>query len=94
MRISTVLKVVAMILILAVPVIILGSREHNTEQVCFDKNGDVIFYASMFSPSKPPVIELTENIYKIKETNEKIYGTCKVIWSSYKPKGRQYWESE
>ena len=71
-------------------------QPYNTEQVCFDDDGSVLFYAQGFSPNsdKVPVIRLTEGVYKIRESSEKLYADCTFTWGANKPKGREYWETK
>jgi hypothetical protein len=65
---------------------------YNTEQVCFDKKGKIVFYAKKFNPNETPAIQLNENTYMIMATGERINATCKWSWGASPPKGRYYWE--
>lgn len=65
--------------------------EYNTEVVCFDNSGDIVFYETRFPPSDPPIRNLTGDIYKVVSTGKKLYGHCKIYWGTKPPKGREYW---
>ncbi len=67
----------------------------NTETVCFDDDGDVIFYASGYEANNSdegrPLIHLSGEVYRIKKTGEKLYGRCKSSHGTQPPKGVEYY---
>ena len=67
--------------------------DYNTEQVCFNQQGEVIFYASGFRPGDSPILKLTEDKWKVLSTGKIMYATCRGSWGSSKPRGREYWEA-
>ena len=66
---------------------------HNTETVCFDDEGNVIFYASGYKPNTDdhPLIQLTEDMYRIRETGEVLHAQCRISWGTRPPKGVEYY---
>lgn len=72
--------------------IIVHPQPYNTEQVCFNDEGGIVFYSSGFKPSETPVVNINGKKYKNIETGETINGTCKWSWGVNKPKGYDYWK--
>ena len=71
----------------------LGRSPWNTETVCFYPSGKIAFYAKGYHPSSTPLIALSQGVYLVKETREKIYvASCKGSWGVVAPKGREYYE--
>lgn len=67
---------------------------YNTELICFSESGEIVFYAQGHNPSESPVVGLTEGVYKLVETGEKLVAaSCRSIWSANKPKGEAYWST-
>jgi len=71
---------------------------YNTETVCFDDNGSIILYASGYKPGTcddcgNPIIHISGDKYKIRETGELIEAACRSIWGVNPPRGREYWET-
>ena len=65
----------------------------NTEQVCFNSDGEIVFYAKGFEPEDPPLILLTDGVYKNTINSNTIKCNCRYSWGTRKPKGRKYWEA-
>ena len=72
--------------------IIVHPHPYNTEQVCFDDDGNIVFYASGYSSSEIPVVHINGKKYKNVETNETVDGECRSSWGVNKPKGYDYWK--
>ena len=72
--------------------LIVHPQPYNTEQVCFDDGGKIIFYASGFKPSETPVVHVAGKKYKNIESGETLKGECRWTWGVNKPKGYDYWE--
>ena len=74
----------------------LSTGPYNTEVVCFDKDGQVVFYASGYKPSEAthPLIPLSDGVYRVKKTGEKIFAQCKGTWGVNSPKGELYWRGK
>ena len=66
---------------------------YNTEQVCFDDSGEIVFYASGFNPNETPMVRIIDGVYKDAKTGEKLNATCRWSWGANPPKGREHWES-
>ncbi len=75
-------------------VVIVHDYPYNTEQVCFDKDGKVVFYAQGFSPNsdQTPARKLTEGVYRIVATDQVIKADCRWSWGAGSPRGREYYE--
>jgi len=71
---------------------LLGSV-NNTEQVCFNQGGGIIFYASGFPPGRPRMMELTKNVYKDTVTGKSLKADCRYHWTAKAPKGVAHWEA-
>ena len=69
-------------------------HQYNTEQVCFNDDGEVIFYASGFKPSDAPVVHIAGAKYKNTENKQALKGKCKSTWGVSQPKGYDYWETK
>ena len=66
---------------------------YNTEQVCFNDEGEIAFYAQGFDPSKTPVVGIAPKTFKILATGKKLDAVhCKWRWGVNPPNGREYWE--
>ncbi|MCP5004804.1 MAG: hypothetical protein GY941_12815 [Planctomycetes bacterium] len=65
---------------------------YNTEQVCFDKVGNVIFYSSGYKPSNAPMVYITGDVYKNTDTGDMIKAECRARWGVNPPKGVDYWK--
>lgn len=71
---------------------IIFDGNYNTEQVCFNSEGKVLFYEKGFRPGRAPYIKLTKRIYKHRHSELKLIATCRTHWGN--TKGRDYWEGK
>jgi hypothetical protein len=84
--------VIAFLAILVLTLKIWNPGGYNTEIMCFDENGGLVFYEQGFAPGKPPIESLSTGVYRVKETGNKIRAECKSTWGANPPKGEDYWK--
>lgn len=71
--------------------LVVHPHPYNTEQVCFNNEGRIVFYASGFKPSETPLVHINGKKHKNIKTGATVTGACKWSWGANEPKGYEYW---